>query len=58
MNMNILAVDTTTYNTFDFLADGETEKELLMNDLSCRIPYGVILNVNGISNVTISLILK
>lgn len=29
MNMNILAVDTTTYSTFDFLADGETEKELL-----------------------------
>ena len=27
MNMNILAVDTTTYSTFDFLADGETEKE-------------------------------
>ena len=29
----------------------QTERELLMNDLSCRIPYGVILNVNGISNL-------
>ena len=36
----------------------QTEKELLMNDHSCRIPYGVILNVNRISNVTISLILR
>lgn len=32
----------------------QTEKELLMNDLSCRIPYGVILNVNGISNVKLT----
>lgn len=29
----------------------QTEKELLMNDLSCRIPYGVILNINGIPNL-------
>lgn len=29
MNMDIIAVDTTTYSTFDFLADGETEKDLL-----------------------------
>ncbi len=32
----------------------QTEKELLMNDLSFRIPYGVILNVNGISNVKLT----
>ena len=32
----------------------QTEKELLMNDLSCRIPYGVIVNVNGISNVKLT----
>ena len=31
-----------------------TEKELLMNDLSCRIPYGVIVNVNGLSNVKLT----
>lgn len=29
MNTNILAVDTTTYSTFDFLRDNETENELL-----------------------------
>lgn len=29
MNTNILAVDTTTYSTFDFLADGETGNDLL-----------------------------
>jgi hypothetical protein len=28
--------------------------ELLMKDLSCRIPYGVIVNVNGISNVKLT----
>ena len=32
----------------------QTEKELLMNDLSCRIPYGVILNVNGLSNLKLT----
>ena len=32
----------------------QTEKELLTKDLSCRIPYGVILNVNGISNVKLT----
>lgn len=32
----------------------QIEKELLMNDLSCRIPYGVIVNVNGISNVKLT----
>lgn len=32
----------------------QTEKELLMNDLSCRIPYGVIVNVNGLSNVKLT----
>ena len=29
----------------------QAEKELLMKDISCRIPYGVIVNINGISNV-------
>lgn len=28
--------------------------EFLMKDLSCRIPYGVIVNVNGISNVKLT----
>ncbi len=28
--------------------------ELLLKDLSCRIPYGVIVNVNGISNVKLT----
>ena len=32
----------------------QTEKELLMNDLSCRIPYGVIVNINGIPNVKLT----
>lgn len=32
----------------------QENKELLINDLSCRIPYGVILNVNGISNVKLT----
>ena len=32
----------------------QTEKELLMKDISCRIPYGVIVNVNGISNVKLT----
>ena len=32
----------------------QTENELLMNDLSCRIPYGVILNVNGLSNLKLT----
>ena len=27
------------------------EKQLLLKDLSCRIPYGVIVNVNGKYNV-------
>ena len=30
------------------------EKELLLKDLSCRIPYGVIVNVSGISNVKLT----
>ena len=30
------------------------DKELLLKDLSCRIPYGVIVNVNGISNVKLT----
>ena len=30
------------------------DKELLERDLSCRIPYGVIVNVNGISNVKLT----
>lgn len=29
MNLNILVVDITTYTTFDFLQDGETEEQLL-----------------------------
>ena len=29
----------------------QENKELLMKDISCRIPYGVIVNINGISNV-------
>lgn len=29
-------------------------KELLIKDLSCRIPYGVIVNINGISNVKLT----
>lgn len=32
----------------------QRDKELLERDLSCRIPYGVILNVNGISNVKLT----
>ena len=32
----------------------QTENELLMKDISCRIPYGVIVNVNGISNVKLT----
>ena len=28
----------------------QEDKELLLKDLSYRIPYGVIVNVNGISN--------
>ena len=28
--------------------------ELLIKDLSCRIPYGVIVNVSGISNVKLT----
>ena len=32
----------------------QEEKELLMKDISCRIPYGVIVNVNGISNVKLT----
>lgn len=32
----------------------QTEKELLMKDISCRIPYGVIVNVSGISNVKLT----
>ena len=28
--------------------------ELLTKDLSCRIPYGVIVNINGISNVKLT----
>lgn len=32
----------------------QAEKELLMKDISCRIPYGVIVNVNGISNVKLT----
>lgn len=32
----------------------QTEKELLIKDLSCRIPYGVIVNVSGISNVKLT----
>ena len=30
------------------------DKELLMRDLSCRIPYGVIVNVYGMSNVKLT----
>ena len=29
MNMDILAVDTSTLTVYDFLGDGETEQELL-----------------------------
>lgn len=29
-------------------------KELLLKDLTCRIPYGVIVNVSGISNVKLT----
>lgn len=32
----------------------QQDKELLMKDISCRIPYGVIVNVNGISNVKLT----
>ena len=32
----------------------QENKELLLKDLSCRIPYGVIVNVNGISNVKLT----
>ena len=32
----------------------QEDKELLTKDLSCRIPYGVIVNVNGISNVKLT----
>lgn len=32
----------------------QEDKELLLKDLSCRIPYGVIVNVNGISNVKLT----
>lgn len=32
----------------------QRDKELLERDLSCRIPYGVILNINGISNVKLT----
>lgn len=28
--------------------------ELLTKDLSCRIPYGAIVNINGISNVKLT----
>lgn len=30
------------------------DKELLMRDLSCRIPYGVIVNIYGMSNVKLT----
>ena len=30
------------------------DKELLIRDLSCRIPYGVIVNVYGMSNVKLT----
>ena len=32
----------------------QRDKELLERDLSCRIPYGIIVNVNGISNVKLT----
>lgn len=32
----------------------QRDKELLEKDLSCRIPYDVIVNVNGISNVKLT----
>lgn len=32
----------------------QENKELLLEDLSCRTPYGVIVNVNGISNVKLT----
>ena len=32
----------------------QKDKELLIKDLSCRIPYGTIVNVNGISNVKLT----
>lgn len=32
----------------------QENKELLIKDLSCRIPYGIIVNVNGISNVKLT----
>lgn len=32
----------------------QKDKELLIKDLSCRILYGAIVNVNGISNVKLT----
>ena len=32
----------------------QKDKELLIKDLSCRILYGTIVNVNGISNVKLT----
>ena len=32
----------------------QKDKELLIKDISCRILYGVIVNVNGISNVKLT----
>ena len=32
----------------------QKDKELLIKDLSCRIPYSTIVNVNGISNVKLT----
>ena len=32
----------------------QEDKELLMRDISCRIPYGVIVNVYGMSNVKLT----
>lgn len=32
----------------------QKDKELLLKDLSCRILYGTIVNVNGISNVKLT----
>lgn len=34
-----------------YLAMIQENEELLLKELSCRIPYGVIVNVNGKSNV-------
>ena len=32
----------------------QEDKELLMRDISCRIPYGVIVNIYGMSNVKLT----